>query len=133
MRERDRQLKEEIDQLLEQAQQQDGEEDERYGEDRLGDELPQELRRREDRLVGGRAQICPPPIYRGCYPQLGDRIKFIRRFPSARPHEPGKGFYQGLTKQEDRAFSEAELAGRATGVVLDRLPPGGSSPLSPLR
>ena len=123
MRERDRQLKEEIDQLLKQAQQQDGEEDERYGEDRRGDELPQELRRREDRLVGG-AQICPPPINRGCYPQLGDRIKFIRRFPSARPHEPGKGLYQGLTKQEDRAFSEAELAGRATGVVLDRLPPG---------
>ena len=32
-------------------QQQDGEEDERYGEDRRGDELPQELRRREDRLA----------------------------------------------------------------------------------
>ncbi len=121
---RERQLKEEIDQLLAKAQQQDGEEDERYGEDRRGDELPQELRRRENRLVGGRAQIRPPPINRGCYPQLGDRIKFIRRFPSARPHEPGKGLYQGLTKQEDRAFSEAELAGHATGVVLDRLPPG---------
>ena len=51
MRERERQLKEEIDQLLEKAQQQDGEEDERYGEDRRGDELPQELRRREDRLA----------------------------------------------------------------------------------
>ena len=51
MRERERQLKEEIDQLLAKAQQQDGEEDERYGEDRRGDELPQELRRREDRLA----------------------------------------------------------------------------------
>ena len=51
MRERERQLREEIDQLLEKAQQQDGEEDERYGEDRRGDELPQELRRREDRLA----------------------------------------------------------------------------------
>ena len=49
MRERERQLKEEIDQLLAKAQQQDGEEDERYGEDRRGDELPQELRR--DRLA----------------------------------------------------------------------------------
>ena len=48
---RERQLKEEIDELLEKAQQQDGEEDERYGEDRRGDELPQELRRREDRLA----------------------------------------------------------------------------------
>ena len=51
MRERERQLKEEIEQLLKQAQQQDGEEDERYGEDRRGDELPEELRRREDRLA----------------------------------------------------------------------------------
>ena len=51
MRERERQLKEEIDRLLEKAQQQDGEEDERYGEDRRGDELPEELRRREDRLA----------------------------------------------------------------------------------
>ena len=51
MRERERQLKEEIEQLLAKAQQQDGEEDERYGEDRRGDELPEELRRREDRLA----------------------------------------------------------------------------------
>ena len=50
MREQERQLKEEIEQLLAKAQQQDGEEDERYGEDRRGDELPEELRRREDRL-----------------------------------------------------------------------------------
>ena len=51
MGERERQLKEEIEQLLAKAQQQDGEEDERYGEDRRGDELPEELRRREDRLA----------------------------------------------------------------------------------
>ena len=37
--------------MLAKAQQQDGEEDERYGEDRRGDELPEELRRREDRLA----------------------------------------------------------------------------------
>ena len=55
MREREQQLSKEIDQLLEQAQQQDGEEDERYGEDRRGDELPEELRRREDRLAAIKA------------------------------------------------------------------------------
>ena len=48
---RERQLKEEIEQLLAKAQQQDGEEDERYGEDQRGGELPEELRRREDRLA----------------------------------------------------------------------------------
>ena len=51
MKERERQLKEEINELLKQARRQDREEDERYGEDRRGDELPEELRRREDRLA----------------------------------------------------------------------------------
>ena len=51
MGERERQLREEIDELLKQARREDREEDSRYGEDRQGDELPQELRRREDRLA----------------------------------------------------------------------------------
>ena len=51
MRERERQLREEIEELLKQARREDREEDERYGEDRRGDELPEELRRREDRLA----------------------------------------------------------------------------------
>lgn len=51
MRERERQLREEIDKLLKQARREDREEDSLYGEDRRGDELPEELRRREDRLA----------------------------------------------------------------------------------
>ena len=51
MKERERQLKAEIDELLKQARRQDREEDERYGEQWRGDELPEELRRREDRLA----------------------------------------------------------------------------------
>ena len=51
MGEREQQLGEEIEALLEKAQQKDVEEDERYGEDRRGDELPEELSRREDRLA----------------------------------------------------------------------------------
>lgn len=51
MRERERQLKAEIDELLKKARREDREEDSRYGEDRRGDELPEELRRREDRLA----------------------------------------------------------------------------------
>ena len=51
MRERERQLREEIHELLKKARREDREEDERYGEDRRGDELPEELRRREDRLA----------------------------------------------------------------------------------
>ena len=51
MREQERQLREEINELLKKARREDREEDSLYGEDRRGDELPQELRRREDRLA----------------------------------------------------------------------------------
>ena len=44
-------LKEEIEGLLERAGAVDGEEDERYGEEMRGDELPAELQRREKRLA----------------------------------------------------------------------------------
>lgn len=50
MRQEEKRLRREIDELLRQAQAQDAEEDRLYGPDQRGDELPQELRRREDRL-----------------------------------------------------------------------------------
>ena len=50
MEEKQQQLKEEVKQLLEQAEAADEEEDRRHGSQR-GDELPEELRRRETRLA----------------------------------------------------------------------------------
>jgi len=50
MKEKQQQLKEEVQQLLAQAEAADEEEDRRYGGKR-GDELPEELRRRESRLA----------------------------------------------------------------------------------
>lgn len=50
MGEKQKQLKAEVKQLLEQAETADAEEDARYGRDRTGDELPAELERRETRL-----------------------------------------------------------------------------------
>ena len=50
MKEKEKQLKHEVKQLLEQAEVADAEEDARYGQDRRGDELPDELQRRESRL-----------------------------------------------------------------------------------
>jgi transposase len=46
----EKQLQEEIQKLLEEAERVDAEEDERYGKDKRGDELPEELRRRTTRL-----------------------------------------------------------------------------------
>ena len=51
MKEKQRELKEKVKQLLAQAEAADAEEDERHGRDRRGDELPAELQRRESRLA----------------------------------------------------------------------------------
>jgi transposase len=50
MREKQRQLREEVKDLLAQAEAADAAEDAEYGPDRRGDELPAELQRRESRL-----------------------------------------------------------------------------------
>ena len=50
MKEKERELREEVRRLLSEADRQDEAEDVRYGKDRIGDELPEELRRRESRL-----------------------------------------------------------------------------------
>ena len=51
MKEKQKQLKLEAQQLLAQAEAADAQEDERHGRDRRGDELPAELQRRESRLA----------------------------------------------------------------------------------
>ena len=50
MKEKERELREEVRRLLSEADRQDEAEDRRYGQDRTGEELPEELRRRESRL-----------------------------------------------------------------------------------
>ena len=55
MREEEKRLQEEIEALLDRAGAVDAQEDARYGEACRGDELPEELRRREDRLAAIRA------------------------------------------------------------------------------
>src|ERR1035437_5846616 len=50
MKEKQEQLRDEVKQLLEQAEAADAAEDGQYGKNRRGDELPEELQRRESRL-----------------------------------------------------------------------------------
>lgn len=50
MKEKERELRQEVQRLLSEADRQDQAEDRRYGKDRTGEELPHELRRRESRL-----------------------------------------------------------------------------------
>jgi transposase len=51
MGETEKRLREEVRKLLKQAEAADEEEDKRYGRDRRGDELPEELQRRETRIA----------------------------------------------------------------------------------
>jgi transposase len=51
MKETEKRLREEVRKLLNQAEAADQEEDSRYGRDRRGDELPEELQRRETRIA----------------------------------------------------------------------------------
>jgi len=51
MDETEKRLREEVRKLLRQAETTDKEEDQRYGRDRRGDELPEELQRRETRIA----------------------------------------------------------------------------------
>ena len=55
MREKERALEAEVEALLSRARDTDAQEDARFGESLRGDELPEELRRREDRLAAIRA------------------------------------------------------------------------------
>ena len=57
MKEKEAQLQGEVDELLRRAQEVDEEEDRRYGKDRRGDELPEELSFREGRLEKIRAAM----------------------------------------------------------------------------
>jgi transposase len=50
MKEKEQELREEVRRLLSEADRQDEAEDRRFGKDRTGEELPEELRRRESRL-----------------------------------------------------------------------------------
>src|SRR6202040_2658931 len=51
MQETEKRLRKEVRELLQQAEAADEEEDSRYGRDRQGDELPEELQRRETRIA----------------------------------------------------------------------------------
>src|SRR3974390_1089555 len=51
MEETEKRLREEVRKLLKQAEAADEEEDKRYGRDRRGDELPEEMQRRETRIA----------------------------------------------------------------------------------
>ena len=82
MREEERRLAGEIEALLNRARDTDAEEDARFGESSRGDGLPEELRRREDRLAAIVAAKSLPPRK----PGSGWRRRNARRTTRAGAH-----------------------------------------------
>ena len=109
MGEKEKQIREEIQQLLAQAEAADREEDERYGKQKSGEELPEELARRRTRLkkirraqraweqrAREKAQEEGKPV-EGSKPEEKDQYNFTD--PESRIMKGGDGFVQGYNAQ----------------------------------
>ena len=116
MNEKEQQLRDEVKQLLEQAEAADVAEDAQYGKNRRGDELPEELQRRESRLkkikeakrvVEARARekaAAEGGDRKAAQPQDKDQYNFTD--PESRIMKGADGFVQGYNAQ---AAVEPEL------------------------
>jgi transposase len=111
MKEKQQQLKEEVKQLLEQAEAADKEEDRQYG-DKRGDELPEELQRRETRL--GKIKEAKKVVEQRARDQAAEAGKSAEEAKLAKPDDKdqynftdpesrimkgGDGFVQGYNAQ----------------------------------
>jgi transposase len=109
MQEKDKQIRAEVKQLLEQAEAVDAEEDARHGKDRRGDELPEELQRRESRLKKIREAKCALEARarekaaaegadpKAATPKAKDQYNFTD--PESRIMKGADGFVQGYNAQ----------------------------------
>ena len=137
MQDKEAQLQGEVDELLRRAQEVDEAEDRRYGRDKRGDELPEELAFREGRLEKLRAAMAALEAEaRAAAEQAAEEgkkhsgvpdDKAQRNFtdPESRimPAAGGKDFLQGYPPQADQAAVDHEhqviVATRATDVASD--------------
>lgn len=106
MKKKEQELKEEVKRLLAQADREDEAEDARYGE-RTGDELPEELRRRESRLKRiGEAKRALEERFRKEAEETGrkegkppDKAQYNFTDPESRIMKGADGFVQGYNCQ----------------------------------
>lgn len=116
MQEKEKQLREEIKELLKRAEVADAEEDSRYGKDVRGDELPSELQRRQTRLNKIReakraleARARNKAASEGANPEQGkpkDKDQYNFTDPESRIMMGSDGFVQAYNAQ---AAVESEL------------------------
>ena len=136
MKEKEAQLQGEVDELLRRAQEMDEEEDRRYGKDRRGDELPEELAFREGRVGedtsghGGAGSRGSGPLRK----RLQRKARSIPVFQTTKPSAtftdaqsrimPGPGGREFLQAYNCQAVVDHEhqviVATRATDVASDK-------------
>ena len=99
MKEEEKRLRKEIRELLAKAKKTDLQEDKRYGQDRRGDELPEELARRADRLRSIRAARQRLEARQ----QVVDREKGREPDDQDRSGKPGKPFKRAFGEPDAKA------------------------------
>jgi transposase len=102
MQEKQQQLKEEVKQLLEQAEAADAEEDHRHGSQR-GDELPEELRRRETRLA--KIKLAKKAVEQRAREKAGAEGKSAAEAKGAKPEDKDQ---YNFTDPESRIMKGAD-------------------------
>jgi transposase len=127
MDETEKRLREEVRKLLSQAEAADKEEDQRYGRDRRGDELPEELQRRGTRIArireaqrgAGRAGArASQERGKGCQESAARAESAIQLYRSGVPHSERGGWIRAGLQHADR---------RRTGLSVDRRAAGHAS------
>ena len=112
MKEKERQIRAEVKELLAQAEATDAAEDEQYGADQRGDELPAELQRRETRLkkireakralderARQKAETEGKPAEEAKQAKPADKDQYNFTDPESRIMKGGDGFVQGYNAQ----------------------------------
>ena len=105
MEEKQQQLKEEVKQLLEQAEAADEEEDRRHGSQR-GDELPEELRRRETRLA--KIKLAKKVVEQRAREKAAAEGKSATEAKQAKPAKPEDKDQYNFTDPESRIMKGAD-------------------------
>jgi transposase len=114
MRKSEEQLRREVAELLERAERTDREEDDLYGKDRRGDELPEELKRRESRLKKikeAKARL-EAEAARARAERLAERAENARR-EAEQAEEPDR------TRAERKAEKAAQKAAEGTKKAVE--------------
>lgn len=110
MRKEERRLREEIEALLRRAEETDAAEDREYGVDKRGDELPEELARRESRLQKIREAMAALEAEAQAAGESEDQERGPDQQASAEPRKPQEKAQRNFTDPESKIMLDGDKA-----------------------